>query len=85
MSTIATKDGTQIYHNDRGSSQPIIFGHGWPVPLTHQGLSENQLGGRFEEDRRATLVIHGDDAQIVPTEAPALLSSKLIKNAVLCV
>jgi hypothetical protein len=24
MSTIATKDGTQIYHNDRGSSQPII-------------------------------------------------------------
>jgi non-heme chloroperoxidase len=31
------------------------------------------------------LVIHGDDDQIVPIEASALLSSKLIKNAVLCV
>ena len=30
-----------------------------------------------------TLVIHGDDDQIVPIGAAALLSSKLVKNAVL--
>jgi pimeloyl-ACP methyl ester carboxylesterase len=55
MSTIAIKDGTQIYYNDRGSGQPIVFGHGWPVPLRHQGLFRNRLGGRLEEDRRADL------------------------------
>lgn len=31
MSTITTSDGTQIYYNDWGSGQPIIFSHGWPL------------------------------------------------------
>ena len=30
-----------------------------------------------------TLIIHGDDDQIVPIGASAMLSSKLVKNAVL--
>jgi non-heme chloroperoxidase len=31
MPVVTVRDGTQIYYNDWGSGQPVVFSHGWPL------------------------------------------------------
>jgi non-heme chloroperoxidase len=31
MGTLTTKDGTQLFYNDWGVGQPVVFSHGWPL------------------------------------------------------
>jgi non-heme chloroperoxidase len=31
MAFFTTKDGTQLFYNDWGSGQPVVFSHGWPL------------------------------------------------------
>jgi len=63
MSTITTKDGTQISYKDGGSGQPVVFSHGWPLSADAWEDQMVFLGARgyrcIAHDRRG----HGRSSQ----------------------
>jgi non-heme chloroperoxidase len=90
MSTITTKDGTQIYYRDWGTGQPIVFSHGWPLSgdaFEDQMFFLASRGHRvIAHDRRghgrSSQPWHGNDLDTYADDLAELVSKLDLKDAV---
>jgi non-heme chloroperoxidase len=90
MSTITTKDGTQIYYKDWGSGQPIVFSHGWPLSADAWEDAMFFFASRgyrcIAADRRghgrSSQPWNGNDMDTYSDDLAELVDSLDVKNAV---
>lgn len=90
MSTIETKDGTEIYFNDWGTGQPVVFSHGWPLSseaFEDQMFFLAQRGYRcIAHDRRghgrSSQPWQGNDLDTYADDLAALTEALDLKDAV---
>jgi non-heme chloroperoxidase len=91
MTTVTTKDGTEIYYKDWGSGQPVVFSHGWPLSSeawASQMLFLTQNGYRvIAHDRRghgrSSQPSSGNDMNTYADDLAAVMEHLDLKNAVL--
>jgi len=91
MSTITTKDGTEIYYNDWGEGPAVTFPHGWPLNSDMwdgQMVFLAQNGYRcIAHDRRghgrSSQTWNGNDMDTYADDLEELLAALDVKNAVL--
>jgi len=91
MSTIKTKDGTEIFYKDWGKGAPVVFSHGWPLTADAwdaQMLFIGQNGYRvIAHDRRShgrsSQTWDGNDMDTYADDLAAVMDALDIKGAVL--
>lgn len=91
MSTITTKDGTQIFYKDWGQGQPVVFSHGWPLTADAwdaQMMFLGQHGFRvIAHDRRShgrsDQTWDGNDMDTYADDLSALITALDLHDAVL--
>ena len=91
MTTITTKDGTQIYYKDWGTGQPIVFSHGWPLTADDwdaQMLFFGQRGYRvIAHDRRghgrSSQTWDGNEMDTYSDDLAVLFETLDLKNAIM--
>jgi non-heme chloroperoxidase len=90
MSRITTTDGTEIYYNDWGTGQPVVFSHGWPLSADAFEDQMFLLASRgyrcIAHDRRghgrSSQPWHGNDLDTYADDLAALVETLDLKNAV---
>ena len=91
MSTIRTKDGTEIFYKDWGTGKTVVFSHGWPLDADawdSQMLFLVQKGYRvIAHDRRghgrSGQPAQGNDMDTYADDLAAVLDSLDVKDAML--
>jgi non-heme chloroperoxidase len=90
MATFKTKDGTEIFYNDWGTGQPIVFSHGWPLTadaFEDQMMFLAQRGYRcIAHDRRghgrSSRSFSGNDMDTYAEDLAELVAHLDLKNVV---
>ena len=91
MSTITTKDGTEIFYKDWGKGQPVVFSHGWPLSGDAWDVQMLYLSSRgyrtIAHDRRghgrSAQPWNGNDMDTYADDLAELIEKLDLKNVVL--
>lgn len=90
MSTITTNDGTEIYYDDWGQGQPVVFSHGWPLSadaFEDQMFFLAERGYRcIAHDRRghgrSSQPLNGNDLDTYADDLAQLVEALDLKDAI---